>query len=65
MLNVYSYQNRLDGAMLMSTYDIHFHYKVWKTPKISLNICFLELAEEFLRELYTDIVSIFYKIIVC
>ena len=33
----------------MSTHNIHFHDKRGKIPKISLNICFLELAEEFPR----------------
>ena len=31
----------------------HFHDKNRKIPKISLNICFLELWEEFPRELKT------------
>ena len=35
----------------MSTHNIHFHDKIGKTPKISLNICFLELLEEFRRDL--------------
>ena len=36
-------------AILMSTYNIHFLDKIGKIPKISLNICFLELLEEFPR----------------
>ena len=34
----------------MSTHNIHFHNRVGKLPKISLNICFLELSEEFSRD---------------
>ena len=34
----------------MSTYNIHFHDKIQTIPKISLNICFLELSEEFPRD---------------
>ena len=33
----------------MSTYNIHFHDKTGKNPKISLNICFFELSEKFPR----------------
>ena len=34
----------------MSTFNIHFHDEIEKkNPKISLNICFLELLEEFYR----------------
>ena len=33
----------------MSTLNIHFHDKIRNFPeKLSLNICFLELSEEFL-----------------
>ena len=32
----------------MSTHNIHLHNK--KVPKISLQICFLELSEEFPRD---------------
>ena len=35
----------------MSTHNIHFHDKIGKNPKTSLNICFLELSEEFSREI--------------
>ena len=31
----------------MSTNNMHFHDKIGKIPKISLDICFLELSEEF------------------
>ena len=31
----------------MSTHNIHFHNKIEKIPKISLNICLFELSEEF------------------
>ena len=34
----------------MSTHNIHFHDKVGKIPEISLNICFLDPSEEFLRD---------------
>ena len=34
----------------MCTLNIHFHDKIGKIPKISLNICFLELLEEFPRD---------------
>ena len=40
-------QNRLDDAILMSTHNIKFHDKIRKK---SLNICFLELLEEFCRD---------------
>ena len=30
----------------MRTHNIHFHDKIRKFPKISLNICFLELSEK-------------------
>ena len=33
----------------MSTYNIHFLDKIRIVPEISLNICFLELSEEFPR----------------
>ena len=33
----------------MSTHNIHCPDKIRKIPKISLNICFLELSEEFPR----------------
>ena len=36
----------LDEAILMSTHNIQFRDKI----KISLNICFLELAEVFRRD---------------
>ena len=38
----------------MSTCNIHFHDKIGKIPKISLNICFLELLEEFPRDSKTS-----------
>ena len=31
----------------MSKHTIHVHDKIRKIPKIFLNICFLELSEEF------------------
>ena len=31
----------------MSAHNIHFRDKIGKNPKISLNICFLELSEDF------------------
>ena len=31
----------------MSTHNIYFHNKIRKNPEIALNICFLELSEEF------------------
>ena len=34
----------------MSTHNIRFHDKIRKNPKLSLNICFLELSEEFSRD---------------
>ena len=35
----------------MTTQSIHFHNEMrTKNPEISLNICFLELAEEFPRD---------------
>ena len=36
----------IDEAILMSTHNIQFD----KNKKISLNICFLELSEEFRRD---------------
>ena len=33
----------------MSTHNIHIHDKIGNNPKIPLNICFLELSEEFPR----------------
>ena len=41
-----THKNRLVEAILMRTHSIHFHYNI-KIPIISLNICFLELSEEF------------------
>ena len=39
----------------MDTHNIHFHDEKRKTnPKIFLNICFLELSEEFPRDLKTS-----------
>ena len=38
-----THENRLDEAILMSTHNIQFHDKI----KNSINICFLELSEEF------------------
>ena len=40
----------------MSTHSIDFHDKIGKNPKIlvSLNICFLELSEEFPRDSKTS-----------
>ena len=40
----------LEMAILMSTQNIHFHDKTRNFPKISLNICFLQLSEEFPRD---------------
>ena len=34
----------------MSTYNINFHDKIGKIPKIFLNICFLGLLEEVPRD---------------
>ena len=34
----------------MGTHNIHFHYKILKFLKIPINICFLELLEEFPRD---------------
>ena len=39
--------NRLDEAILMSTHNIQFHDKIRKK---SLNMCFLEVLEEFCRD---------------
>ena len=33
----------------MSTHNIHFIIKYENVPKISINICFLELSREFPR----------------
>ena len=40
----------LDEAILMSTHNIHFHDEIRKFPRKSLNICLLELSEEFCRD---------------
>ena len=40
-------KNCLDETILMSTYSIHFQNKIRK----NLSICFLELSEEFPRDL--------------
>ena len=32
----------------MSTHNIHFHDKIGKISKLSLNICFLELSKNLL-----------------
>ena len=40
--------NHLNEAILMSTHNIQFHDKIRK--KKLLNICFLELLEEFCRD---------------
>ena len=34
----------------MSIHNIHFQDKIGTNPKLSLNICFLELLEEFPRD---------------
>ena len=34
----------------MCTHNIPIHDKIGKIPKISLNICFLELSDEFPKE---------------
>ena len=34
----------------MSTHNIHFHDKIENFHKMTLNICFLELSEEFPRD---------------
>ena len=44
-----THQNHIDEAILMSTHSIHFHDKIGNIPKIYLNICFLELWENFLE----------------
>ena len=31
----------------MNTHNIQFHDEIGKVPKVSLNICFFELSEEF------------------
>ena len=41
-------------AILMSTHSIHFRDKIGKFSKISLNICFLDLSEEFSRDSKTS-----------
>ena len=38
----------------MSIHNIHFHDKIEKNPKITLNIGFLELSEEFSRDSKTS-----------
>ena len=38
----------------MSTHNIHLHDKIGKDPKVSHNICFLELSEEFPRDSKTS-----------
>ena len=39
-----------DEAILMSTHNIHFQDKICpENPDISLNICFVEMSEEFPR----------------
>ena len=38
----------------MCTHTIHFHDDIGKNPKISLNICFLDLSEEFPRDSKTS-----------
>ena len=38
----------------MSTHNIHLHDKIGETPKISLDICFLELFIEFPRDSKTS-----------
>ena len=38
----------------MSTLNKHFHEKIGKNPKISLNTCFHELSEEFSRDSKTS-----------
>ena len=38
----------------MRTQNIHFHDKIGKIPKISLNICFLELSDEISRGLKSE-----------
>ena len=42
---------RIDEAILMSTHNIQFHDKIRKCP---LNICFLEVSEEFRRDSKTS-----------
>ena len=42
--------NRLNEAILMNTHNTYFHYKIGNIPKMFLNICFLELSEEFPRD---------------
>ena len=44
---VYSLYNRLDEAMLKNTHNKHIYDKIGKIPKVSLNVCFLELSEQF------------------
>ena len=39
-----------DEAILISTHIIHFYVKIGKILRISLNVCFLELSEEFSRD---------------
>ena len=34
----------------MSTQNIHFHVKIGKIPKISLDIYFLDLSQKFSRD---------------
>ena len=38
----------------MNTHNIHFHDRIGKNPKKFLNICFLELSEEFLSNSKTS-----------
>ena len=38
----------------MSKHNMHFHDKIEKNPKISLNICFLELSEQLARDSKTS-----------
>ena len=38
----------------MSTHNIYFHDNIGKSPKISLNICFLEMSEKFPRDSKTS-----------
>ena len=46
----------LDETILIMIHNIHFHDKLRnKIHKMSLNICFLELSEEFPKDFKTSL----------
>ena len=47
------------ASILLSAHNIHIHGKIKELPKVYLNVCVLELSEEFFRGCQNKYLSVF------